>query len=136
MKKFDIIAIGDTTLDVFTELDPANAQIKCNDNGEDCQICLSWADKIPVKKITNVPAVGNAANVAIGASRLGLSSALYTILGDDSIGKESFEVLKAEGVAKDYIVFDKKRGSNYSTVINVNGERTILVYHEERDYEL
>jgi ribokinase len=135
-KQFDVIAIGDTTLDVFLEMDPSDAKVVCKNGDEDCVLELSWADKIPVQKITNVPAVGNAANVAVGVSRLGLKAALYTILGKDQNGKEAFEHLKGEKVAKDYIVWDKNRGTNYSTVINVKGERTILVYHEPRDYDL
>ncbi len=137
MNKFDVISVGDTTLDVFMELDEANAKVICqNGDEDDCVIQLAWADKIPVKKLTKVYAVGNAANVAVGCSRLGLKAALYTILGDDASGKECFNVLKSEKVAKDYIVWDKQRGSNYSAVINYKGERTILVYHEPRTYEL
>ncbi len=136
MNKFDVISIGDTTLDVFLELAEENAKVVCQNGDEDCVLQLAFADKIPVKKVTKVPAVGNAANVAIGCARLGLTSALYTILGEDSTGKESFGVLKSEGVAKDYIVFDKKKGTNYSAVLNYKGERTILVFHEPRDYDL
>src|SRR3989344_752068 len=136
MKKFDVISIGDTTLDVFLEIDEANAEVVCQNGDEDCVLQIAWADKIPVKKVTKVYAVGNAANVAVGCSRLGLKSALYTILGNDKEGKECFNVLKSEKVAKDYITWDKKRGSNYSAVINYKGERTILVYHEPRDYDL
>src|SRR3989344_2988005 len=136
-KKFDVISIGDTTLDVFMELDEANAKVVCKDgDDEDCVIQLTFADKIPVKKVTKVYAVGNAANVAIGCARLGLKAALYTILGEDSTGQDCFAVLKSEGVAKDYITWDKKRGSNYSAVINYKGERTILVYHQPRTYNL
>ncbi len=134
MNKFDVISIGDTMLDVFSELE--DAKIQCDANEENCLLCIAWADKVAVKKLTKIPAVGNSANVAVGCSRLGLKSAFYTILGTDSSGKESLERLKAEGVRKDYIVFDKKRGTNYSTVINFKGERTILVYHEPRDYNL
>ena len=136
-KKFDVISIGDTTLDVFMELDQANAKVVCQDGDDgECILQLAWADKIPVKKVTKVYAVGNAANVAIGCARLGLKAALYTILGEDSTGQDCFAVLKSEGVAKDYITWDKKRGSNYSAVINYKGERTILVYHQPRTYNL
>ena len=134
MKKFDIISIGDTTLDVFLELE--DAEVKCDKNNENCQLCVSYADKVPVKKVTKVPAVGNAANVAIGCARLGLKSALYTILGNDAIGKESFAVLKSEGVSTDYVEIDKTKDTNYSAVLNFKGERTILVFHEPRDYKL
>lgn len=135
-KKFDVISIGDTTLDVFLELDEADVSVQCGADEADCKLLIPWPEKIPVKKLTNVPAVGNAANVAVGSARLQLKSALYTILGKDQTGKEAFEVLKSEKVAKDYIIWDRQRGTNYSTVLNFKGDRAILVYHEHRDYDL
>ncbi|MCP6726467.1 MAG: carbohydrate kinase family protein [Patescibacteria group bacterium] len=135
MKKFDLITVGDTTLDVFLELVEEVKVIKDKTTGLD-YLGLVNAEKIPVKKLTIVPAVGNSANVAIGAARLGLKSAIYTILGEDQTGSDSLEVLKKEGVALDYITIDKKQGSNFSAVLNYKAERTILVYHEKRTYSL
>lgn len=57
---FDIISIGDTTLDVFLTLE--DAKIQCDNNQEDCLLCVSYPDKVSVKSKTDVPAVGNAAN--------------------------------------------------------------------------
>ena len=54
--KFDVISIGDTTLDVFMELDEANAKVICQNGDEDCVIQLAWADKIPVKKFMHLVA--------------------------------------------------------------------------------
>lgn len=130
----DIISIGDTTLDVFLEFEEASLQ--CNLREQECLFCLDYADKIPVQKLTKIPAVGNAANLAVGASRLGLKSALYTILGDDDVGQDSQKILKKEGVSQSYIRFDSKSPTNYSVVLNYKGERTILVYHELRKYKL
>ncbi len=135
MKKFDLISVGDTTLDVFLELEEEVKIIKDKTSGLD-YLGLVNAEKIPVKKLTVVPAVGNSANVAVGASRLGLKSAIYTIIGADKTGDEMVEVLKKEKVAPDYIERDKKRGSNFSAVLNYKAERTILVYHEKRTYNL
>ena len=132
--KFDLISIGDTTLDVFLEIDEANVQ--CDVNKENCKLCISYADKVPVKKVTKILGVGNSANLAVGASRLGLKTAVYTILGNDNTGKEIYQRFKREGVSQDYIQFDKKRGTNYSVVLNFKGERTILVFHEHRKYVL
>ena len=132
--KFDVISIGDTTLDVFLELEKEVKVIK-EKNGKE-YLALLNAEKIPVKKLTNILAVGNSANVAVGSSRLGLKTALYTVLGNDEIGKEMANVLHGEGVARDYIVFDKKQKSNFSAVLNYKAERTILVYHERRQYKL
>lgn len=133
-KSFDLISIGDTTLDIFLEIDEAT--VLCELEKERCRLCVNYADKIPVKKVTKIPGVGNAANLAVGSSRLGLKTGLYTILGDDQTGKEIYRRLKREGVSPDYIQFDKKRGTNYSAVLNFKGERTIFVFHEHRDYKL
>lgn len=131
---FDLISIGDSTLDVFLEIDEAT--VLCELEKKNCQLCINYADKIPVKKVTKIPGVGNAANLAVGLTRLGLKTAIYTILGNDDIGKEIFHRFKKEGIAPDYIQFDKKRGTNYSAVLNFKGERTILVFHEPRSYKL
>lgn len=134
-KHFDLISIGDTTLDIFKELEEG-VKVLEDERGEK-YLGLKFAEKIPVKKLTKVPAVGNAANVAVGGSRLGLSTALYTNLGNDRVGEEMRDILvNQEGIAPDYIVMDEERASNYSTVINYQAERVILVYHEERDYGL
>lgn len=134
MKKFDLISIGDATLDVFLDIDEAT--VLCELEKEQCRLCVNYADKIPVKKVTKIPGVGNAANLAVGSARLGLKTGLYTILGNDETGKEIYRRLEKEGVSSDYIKFDKKRGSNYSAVINFKGERTIFVFHEQREYKL
>jgi ribokinase len=95
-----------------------------------------FAEKIAAKSYKAVPAVGNSANVVIGASRLGLQCAFYTHLAKDNIGEEELKVFKQEKVSTDYVVWDKKRGSNFSVVLNYKGERTIVVHHEPRDYSL
>ena len=131
---FDVIAIGDTTQDVFLEM--ADADLQCDEEGGNCKICFDYADKIAVEKKTDIPAVGNAANHAIGAARLGLKSAIYTVVGDDVQGHLSIEVFRENDVDTRYVAFDGKRETNFSAVINYRTERTIFVYHEPRDYRL
>ena len=132
--RFDLISIGDTTEDIFMELSEETKIIKDKKGIE--YLGLVYAEKITTHKLTDVLAVGNSANVAVGSSRLGLKTALYTVLGKDDAGEEMANVLVREGVAKDYIVFDKERRSNLSVVLNYKAERTILVYHEKRAYDL
>ena len=133
--KFDLISVGDTQYDVFLELEE-EVKIVRDEKEQRDYLGLVNAEKIPVKKYTAIAAVGNSANVAIGASRLGLKSAFYTHLGKDRVGEEELQILKKEKVATDYVVWDKKRGSNFSAVLNYKAERTILVYHEPREYDL
>lgn len=132
---YDIISIGDATLDVFLQISDVDANVKCTLKNEECQICFDYADKIPVEGIVKVPGSGNASNNAVGSARLGLNTAIFSILGSDDVGKGISKHWKKENVDTKFVHFDKKRGTNYSTVINYRGERTILVYHEKRDYK-
>jgi sugar/nucleoside kinase (ribokinase family) len=131
---FDFIAIGDSTLDVFLQL--SEASLSCQINKEQCLLCLEYAEKIPVDSVTKIPGAGNASNAAVGASRMGLRSAIVSILGKDEIGKEIIAGWKKEKVSTQYVTFDPKRETNYSTVLNFKGERTILVHAEKRSYAL
>ena len=130
---FDIISIGDSTLDAFFEID--EAQVTCDINKENCVICFNYADKIPVKNFTRVPAAGNAANNAVGSARLGLKTAIYTILGKDEIGRDIEKTYETEGVDRKYIVWDDVHGSNVSVILSYKGERTIFIYHQQRIYQ-
>ena len=130
----DIITFGDATLDVFLQLNEEDADVKCQMKDQSCQLCFDYADKIPVESVVKVPGAGNASNNAVGSARLGMKAAIVSILGKDVVGKTISDHWKSEGVSTKYVRFDEKRGTNYSTVINYRGERTILVFHEKRDY--
>lgn len=131
---YDMISIGDTTVDVFLELN--EAEVTCDIDKDNCKLSINYADKIPVDGITEVLAVGNSANNAVASSKFGMKTALYTHLGDDASGKAMKEKLIADGISDEYLVIDEGKRSNHSTVINYQGERTILVYHEPRTYQL
>lgn len=130
----DVVAIGDTTQDIFLKM--SEGSLQCDVNDANCHLCFDYGDKIAVDQKTDIPAVGNAANHAIGVARLGLKSALYTVVGDDDQGHKALSVLEENKVTTDYVVFDKKNGTNLSIVINFRSERTIFVYHEPREYQL
>lgn len=131
----DLISLGDATTDVFLEID--DASVYCHLREKECLLCIEYADKIPVRRFTELLGVGNAANNAIGSARLGLRTALWAILGDDDAGRKTLRtVFIPERVQPRYIEFDPRHGTNFSTVINFHAERTILVYHQPRTYRL
>lgn len=130
-KKFDFIAIGDPTIDTFLLVD----EIQIQKMQGQMKALISWGDKLPVREYHRTVA-GNAANAAVGAARLGLKSAIYMVLADDTGGREIMHKMKKEGVANDYIIIDDKHPTNASTVLSKEGERTIFVYHEHRRYHL
>ena len=125
----DIISIGDTTKDVFLE---GIQNVKTTKD----KIILEYPTKLVVKEIEAVHLAGNAANVAVGSSRLGLKTAFYTQIGDDIIGKNIQEELKKENIIKKYIKIEKNSKTNYSVVLRHKSDRTILVHHVKRNYTL
>ncbi len=131
---YDFIAIGDVVTDAFIKL--KEASVHCDISHEKCEICMRFADKIPYEEVYVVPAVGNSANAAVSASRLGLKSALVSNIGDDYFGQESLDALKKERVGTEFIKKHKNRKTNYHYVLWYESERTILVKHEEYDYKL
>jgi len=131
---YDIFSVGGTALDVFLQINEAS--VNCRLDSSFCQLCMNYADKIPVEKIHFVAGVGTAPNNAVGSSRLGLKAGLYTIVGDDSSGRESIDILKKEKVSVKYVVKDKKAKTDYTTAITFQGERTMLMYQTPRVYKL
>ena len=108
----------------------------CDVSTERCTITMRWGDKIPYEDVTVVPAVGNSANAAVSATRLGLSTAFISFVGDDKNGEECIGVLRDEGVDTTYITKETGKKTNYHYVLSYEAERTILVRHEHFTYSL
>lgn len=128
------ITLGDVTSDAFIALQ--DAAVHCDVETEKCTITMRWGDKIPYKDVTVVPAVGNSANAAVSASRLGLPTAFISFVGDDAHGEECIAVLQDEGVDTSYISKQQGKKTNYHYVLSYDAERTILVRHESFSYAL
>jgi len=132
MSEFDLLSVGDATVDVF--MNPTETETLCEIDDKKCRICFAYGDKIPVRNL-EFTIGGNAANNSVGSSRLGLKNAIVLTLGDDTIGKLIVEKLQKERVDTSYVIQQTATSSNYSTIINYGGERTIFTYHAPRSYE-
>lgn len=128
---FDIISIGDPTIDTFLMVDDVEI---VNIKG-DKKAIINWGDKLPVREFYRSVA-GNAANNAIGSSRLGLRTAYYCVVAHDTGGREIVHKMEKEKVSTRFIEKNDKHPTNASTVLSHKGERTIFVYHEHRNYKL
>jgi sugar/nucleoside kinase (ribokinase family) len=129
----DLISIGDPTIDTFLGIHEAHVAMKHHPDRQ--ELYISYANKIPVDSFFRFPA-GNMPNNVIGASRLGLKAACYGMVGQDGEGDWIIDKIKEEGVDTSYMRRDPKHGTNSSTVIVFQKERTIFVWHETRQYEL
>jgi len=132
MNEFDLISVGDASIDVFMR--PIEGESICQLNDKECLICFTYGDKIPVKSL-DFSIGGNAANNVVGTKRLGIKSGIVLTLGDDFVGNLIVEKLKAEGVDLTYVIQQPSTNSNFSSIIDYSGERTIFSYHAPRSYE-
>ncbi len=130
---FDLISIGDCMIDHFFKIHDAHVNFSVKKDIR--ELCIAYGDKIGADSYESLVA-GNNANNAVGASRLGLNTAFYVNVGEDPAGKKVIEKLKEEKVSTRYVVVNRGMESNVSTVINFQGERTILVYHQPWKYNL
>jgi sugar/nucleoside kinase (ribokinase family) len=130
--KYDFVAIGDITTDAFIKLKDAEEMM----NHGTRELCVRFADKVPYEEMIEVRAVGNAANAAVSAARIGLSSALIARVGDDENGKHCLETLRGNGVADEYVETQKGLPTNYHYVLWFGAERTILVKQTKFSYSL
>jgi sugar/nucleoside kinase (ribokinase family) len=129
---FDLLSVGDATIDTF--FTPLETESLCSVDKKQCLIAFKYGEKIPVKNL-EFSIGGNAANNAVGTRRMGINCGILLTLGDDSVGNMILERLKNEGVDATYVIQQPATASNYSTIVNYSGERTIFVYHAPRSYE-
>ncbi len=129
---FNLLTIGDAVIDTHVFID--NATLECDINQKNCQLCFNYAGKIPITHSFQSLG-GNAANVAVGAQRLGLKTSIFTSIGDDANGQMVKEALETQKVNTDLLHTDDRTPTRYSVVLNFKQERTILSYHEKRDYD-
>lgn len=132
MANFDLLTIGDASIDVF--MTPQESETLCKVDTKECLIAFSYGDKIPVKNL-EFSVGGNAANNAVGTVRLGVNTALVLTLGDDNVGNLIVQKMRDEKVDTTFVIQQPATLSNYSTVINYSGERTIFTFHAPRSYE-
>ncbi len=128
----DFVAIGDTAVDEFIKL--KEARINCDINNQDCTISMKWGDKIPYDFSMLVPGVGNAANAAVAAARLGLSTGFVSNVGRDRFGEEIIATFTREGVDTKYVAINDGIPTNHHYVLMYEAERTILIRHETYPY--
>jgi ribokinase len=131
-KDIEFLAVGDIVTDAFIRLHEAH--VDCDKDTGTCELSMSYGNKIPYESVEIIRAVGNSANAAVSASRLGLSSALVASIGDDDEGVKAIETLHQDRVITEYILVNKGKKTNYHYVLWYGSDRTILVKHEEYRY--
>ncbi len=131
--KYDLIAIGDVVIDAFIKLSVGT--VTTDEVTKEMTLSMPFGDKIPYESLKVVPAVGNASNVAVGLARLGFKTAMLAAVGKDYYGQQILDYYKKEGVGTELVKVNDGLPTNYHFVLNYGPERTILVKHEDFQYE-
>lgn len=124
-KPVDFIAVGDTVVDAFIKLGIGHVQ----ESAKGAELCMPYGAKIPFDSVTIIPAVGNSANAAVAAARLGVPTALVSFLGADANGQDCLAALEKEGVETELITREEGKDTNYHYVLWYGEDRTILIKH-------
>jgi ribokinase len=136
-EQFDFVAIGDTVTDDFIRIKEASVlRIEEADGTSSEELCLVNGAKIPYEFNKILAGVGNSANAAVSAARLGLRSALVADIGADQRGKDILSALAKEGVDTRFVRSHQDKVTNFHYVLWHNAERTILIKHEDYPYTL
>jgi ribokinase len=133
MTQIDVLAIGDIVTDAFIKLFDNYEHTYANEHGK--WLAMPFGTKIPFEYVQVIEAVGNAANAAVAFSRLGLKSGFVTNVGDDQHGRDMLRALHKNKVDTRFVHINPDKISNYHYVLWFKEERTILIKHEEYDYE-
>lgn len=131
---FDLITIGDTTVDTFVQIDKAKLTYSKSSHRPQ-NFCLPYGEKITIESIEEALG-GNAANVAVGVTKLEANVALVSEIGDDFLGEQALSSLQEKKVDTSFVKKLKKKKTRASIALTYSGERTILSTFPPRSYSL
>ena len=134
MKNLDFVAIGEIAIDAFIRL--KEASVNCEVDNKNCKLCMDFGAKIPYESVEEIPAVANAGNASVCASRIGIQSAIVAHIGKDTNGEKCLASFKNDGVITEYISIDNDKDTNYHYVLWFEEDRTILQKHSDFNYSL
>lgn len=133
MSQLDVLSIGDVVTDAFIKLLDDRAEAYQDDRGK--WLSIPFATKVPFDHAVEVAGVGNAANASVCFAKLGLKSGLIANVGDDQHGRDIVSTLQKLRVDTRFVHINPGKISNFHYVLWYKEERTILIKHEEYDYQ-
>ena len=129
----DLLTIGDVCIDLYMKVE--GSELSDDKDPQHPQICFYHGSKIPVKSLKSNVA-GNAVNVSMAATKLGLQVAVYSEMGDDEEADRIVSELTENGINTAFMRKNKGALTGIHPVIVYNGERTIFSHHEKRPYQV
>lgn len=129
IREYDVITVGETTMDAFMTLHDTHDKYHLTTEGE---LCFRHGEKINVERYDFCMG-GNATNVAVGLARLGLKATLCSEIGDDEFSIKIRNSLANEHIER-LLMIQTPGQSSFSVIINFKTDRTIFVQDVEREH--
>lgn len=129
----EVLSVGDVVIDAFIKLFDDRAVTYENEQGK--WLAMPFATKIPFETAKVVEGVGNAANASVSFARLGIHGGLVSNVGKDKYGRDIIDALEDERVDTRFVRVNNGKKSNYHYVLWYKEDRTILINHEEYNYQ-
>src|SRR5487761_1377978 len=98
---FDVITVGEAKLDAFLAIETAADTWHLDEKNK--QLCFTQGSKVEVDKCY-FSVGGDAANVSVGLSRLGLHVSLFAQIGDDEFSLKIRNTFAKEKVDSSNII--------------------------------
>src|SRR3989344_3739374 len=130
MNSFDVVAVGNATLDIFLWVQETNKHFRLNE--ETKELCIKAGDKALVDN-AYLMVGGNAANVSVGLSRLCFKTSIVAEIGEDEFAQKIINSLAEEGVSEAFLQKTHNKSSSFSVIINYKSERTIFAEAIEKE---
>ena len=122
MRNIDVVCIGSATIDVFVILQDVE---KFSYDKFSNEISFPLGEKLNLGQY-KIELGGNACNVSVGLSRLGLQSYLAAEIGNDEFSEKITNTLKKENVDQSMVKKTSRSTPYFNIVLSFDGERTIL----------
>jgi ribokinase len=130
-RHYQVITVGESTIDAFMTLAHANTSVRFDQETKD--LCFRHGEKIDVDRYDFMIG-GNATNVAVGLTRLGIKTALCSETGDDEFSIKIRNCLANEHIER-VLVTQTNGPSSFSVIINYKSDRTIFVQDVARNHD-
>ncbi|MCA9379404.1 carbohydrate kinase family protein [Candidatus Dojkabacteria bacterium] len=131
---FDFVVIGDIIVDRIVKI--TDPKIISTIDTKEHTVMFPYPAKRQLDMAPETHAGGNAYNAATAIRKLGLNTAMFTVVGNDHEGSKMIEDIKALGVDCSLVQVDGENTTNSSVIMSINGDRVLFSYHHKRTYTL
>lgn len=125
---YKLLSVGDILVDEFLKIPESGGKVEFQLDHSNRMISFPYGEKILAEDV-DYAVGGNAANNAVGMSRMGIKTVLLSTIGDDWTTKVILDTMAKEGVGTFLMTTQGGVSGARGVVINYRGERTLFGFH-------